>query len=140
MNVDTSRILRAALIGAVVSSIANLIVWVIALQVGLTLNVPAMDPSMADANGLMQVSFIAIILATAITTFIGGGVLAIFNRISATPYRLFQIVAAVFVAVSMVGVLGAPANGDKIVLGIMHIIAGAVAIWAFTTMTTQAKD
>jgi hypothetical protein len=99
MNVDTSRILRAALIGAVVSSIANLIVWVIALQVGLTLNVPAMDPSMADANGLMQVSFIAIILATAITTFIGGGVLAIFNRISATPYRLFQIVAAVFVAV-----------------------------------------
>ena len=140
MKVDTSRILRAALIGAVVGSIANVLVWVIALQVGLTLNVPAMDPSMADANGLMQVSFIAIILATAITTFIGGGVLALLNRISATPYRLFQIIAIVFVTVSMAGVLGAPANGDKIVLGIMHIIAGAVAIWAFTTMTTQAKD
>ena len=139
MNVDTSRILRAALIGAVVSSIANLIVWVIAHQVGLTLSVPAMVPSMADANGMTQVPFIAVILATAITTFIGGGVLALLNRISATPYRLFQIIAIVFVAVSMVGVLGAPANGDKIVLGIMHIIAGAAAIWAFTTMTTQAK-
>ena len=139
MNVDTSRILRAALIGAVVGSIANMLVWVIALQLGLSLNVPAMDPSMADASGLMQVPFIAVILATAITTFIGGGVLALLNRISTTPYRLFQIIAIVFVAVSMVGVLGAPANGDKIVLGIMHIIAGAAAIWAFTTMTTQAK-
>ena len=139
MNVDTSRILRAALIGAVVGSIANILVWVIALQVGLTLSVPAMNPSMADANGLMQVPFIAVILATVITTFIGGGVLALLNRISATPYRLFQIIAIVFVAISMVGVLGATANGDKIVLGIMHIIAGAAAIWAFTTMTTQAK-
>jgi hypothetical protein len=140
MKVDTSRILRAALIGAVIGSIVNVIVWVIALQTGLTLSVPAMDPSMADASGLMQVPFIAVILATAITTLIGGGVLALLNRISATPYRLFQIIAAVFVVVSMAGVLGAPANGDKIVLGIMHIVAGAVAIWAFTTMTTQAKD
>jgi hypothetical protein len=139
MNVDTSRILRAALIGAVVGSIANVLVWIIALQIGLTLSVPAMDPSMADANGLMQVPFIAVILATTITTLIGGGVLAIFNRISATPYRLFQIVAAVFVVVSMAGVMGAPANGDKIVLGIMHVIAGAAAVWAFTTMTTQAR-
>jgi hypothetical protein len=139
MKVDTSRILRTALIGAVIGSIANLIIWIIALQTGLTLSVPAMDPSMADASGMMQVPFIAVILATTITTFIGGGVLAIFNRISATPYRLFQIVAGVFVVVSMAGVMGAPANGDKIVLGIMHVIAGAAAVWAFTTMTTQAK-
>lgn len=139
MKVDTSRILRAALIGAVVGSIANILVWVIALQVGLSLIVPAMDPSMADANGMTQVPLGAVILATVITTFIGGGVLALLNRFSATPYRFFQIIAIVFVAVSMVGVLGAPANGDKIVLGIMHIIAGAAAIWAFTTMTTPAK-
>ena len=140
MKVDTSRILRAALVGAVIGSIVNVIIWIIALQTGLTLSVPAMDPSMADANGLMQVSFIAIILATAITTFIGGGVLAIFNRISATPYRHFQIIAAVFVVVSMVGVLDVPATGDKISLGLMHIVAGVAAVWAFTTMTTQAKD
>ncbi len=139
MKVDTSRILRAALIGAVIGSIVNVIVWVIARQTGLTLSVPAMDPSMADANGMTQVPFIAVILATTITTFIGGGVLALLNRISATPYRLFQIIAIVFVAVSMAGVLGAPANGDKIVLGMMHIVAGITAVWAFTTMTTQAK-
>jgi hypothetical protein len=139
MKVDTSRILRAALIGAIIGSIANLIIWFIALQTGLTLSVPAMDPSMADASGMMQVPFIAVILATTITTFIGGGVLAIFNRISANPIRLFQIVAGVFVLVSMVGVLEVPAAGDKISLGLMHIVAGIAAIWAFTTMTTQAK-
>ena len=139
MKVDTSRILRTALIGAVIGSIANLIIWIIALQTGLTLSVPAMDPSMADASGMMQVPFIAVILATTITTFIGGGVLAIFNRISANPIRLFQIVAGVFVAVSMVGVLDVPATGDKISLGLMHIAAGIAAVWAFTTMTTQAK-
>jgi hypothetical protein len=139
MKVDTSRILRTALIGAVIGSIANLVIWVIALQTGLTLSVPAMDPSMADASGMMQVPFIAVILATTITTFIGGGVLAIFNRISANPIRLFQIVAGVFVAVSMVGVLDVPATGDKISLGLMHIVAGIAAVWAFTTMTTQAK-
>lgn len=139
MNVDTSRILRAALIGAVVGSIANLIVWVIARQAALSLSVPAMDPSIADASGLMQISLVGIVLATTITTFIGGGVLALLNRISATPYRLFQIIAIVVVAVSMAGVMGAPANGDKLVLGIMHVIAGAAAIWAFTTMTAQAK-
>jgi len=94
---------------------------------------------MADASGMMQVPFIAVILATTITTFIGGGVLAIFNRISANPIRLFQIVAGVFVLVSMVGVLEVPAAGDKISLGLMHIVAGIAAIWAFTTMTTQAK-
>jgi len=44
MKVDTSRILRAALIGAIIGSIANLIIWFIALQTGLTLSVPAMDP------------------------------------------------------------------------------------------------
>lgn len=140
MNVDTSRILRAALIGAVIGSIVNVIIWIIALQTGLTLSVPAMDPSMADARGMMQVPFIAVILATTITTFIGGGVLALLNRISATPYRHFQIIAAVFVVVSMVGVLDVPATGDKISLGLMHIVAGVAAVWAFTTMTTQAKD
>lgn len=139
MNVDTSRILRAGAIGAVIGSIANLIIWVIARQTGLTLSVPAMDPSMADASGMMQVPFIAVILATTITTFIGGGVLALLNRISATPYRLFQIIAAVFVVLSMAGVLGVPATGDKIALGLMHIVAGIAAVWAFTTMTTQAK-
>lgn len=40
MNVDTSRILRAGAIGAVIGSIANLIIWVIARQTGLTLSVP----------------------------------------------------------------------------------------------------
>jgi uncharacterized membrane protein len=139
MKVDTARILRAALIGAVIGSIVNIIVWVIALQTGLTLSVPAMDPSMADASGMMQVPFIAVILATTITTFIGGGVLAIFNRISANPIRLFQIVAGVFVVVSMAGMIEVPATGDKITLGLMHIVAGIAAVWAFTTITTQAK-
>ena len=139
MNVDTSRILRAGAIGALIGSIANLIIWFIALQTGLTLSVPAMDPSMADASGMMQVPLIAVILATTITTFIGGGVLAIFNRISANPIRLFQIVAGVFVVVSMAGMIEVPATGDKITLGLMHIVAGIAAVWAFTTMTTQAK-
>lgn len=137
MNVDTSRILRAGAIGAVIGSIANLIIWVIARQTGLTLSVPAMDPSMADASGMMQVPFIAVILATTITTFIGGGVLALLNRISATPYRLFQIIAAVFVVLSMAGVLGVPATGDKIALGLMHIVAGIAAVWAYTTQTRK---
>jgi hypothetical protein len=139
MKVDTARLLRAALIGAVIGSIVNITIWVIALQTGLTLSVPAMNPSMADASGMMQVPFIAVILATTITTFIGGGVLAIFNRISANPVRLFQIVAGVFVLISMVGVLEVPATGDKISLGLMHVVAGIAAVWAFTTMTTQAK-
>jgi len=133
MKVDTARILRAGAIGALIGSIANLITWFIARQTGLTLSVPAMDPSMADASGMMQVPFIAVILATTITTFIGGGVLAIFNRISANPYRLFQIVAGVFVVISMVGVLGVPATGDKISLGLMHVVAGIAAVWAYTT-------
>jgi Family of unknown function (DUF6069) len=137
MKVNTARILRAGAIGALIGSIANLIIWFIALQTGLTLSVPAMDPSMADASGMMQVSFIAVILATTITTFIGGGVLAIFNRISANPVRLFQIVAGVFVLVSMVGVLEVPATGDKISLGLMHIVAGIVAVWVYTTQTRK---
>jgi len=137
MKVDTARILRAGAIGALIGSIANLIIWFIALQTGLTLSVPAMEPSMADASGMMQVPLIAVILATTITTFIGGGVLAIFNRISANPVRLFQIVAGVFVLVSMVGVLEVPATGDKISLGLMHIVAGIVAVWVYTTQTRK---
>lgn len=139
MKVDTSRILRAALIGGIVSGIANLIVWVIAHQIGLTLAVPAMDPSMADANGMSQVPFFIVFFASLIPTLIGGGLLALLNRFSANPYRLFQIITIVFVIISMGGVLGAPATGDKIALGIMHVIAGYTAIWAFTSMTSQAK-
>jgi uncharacterized membrane protein len=137
MKVDTARILRAGAIGALIGSIANLIIWFITLQTGLTLSVPATNPSMADASDMMQVPFIAVILATTITTFIGGGVLAIFNRISANPVRLFQIVAGIFVLVSMVSVLEVPATGDKISLGLMHVVAGIAAVWVYTTQTRK---
>jgi hypothetical protein len=107
MHVDTARILRAGAIGAVIGSIANLIIWVIARQTGLTLSVPAMVPSMADASGMMQVPFIAVFCHRHHHVHRWRR-LAIFNRINANPIRLFQIVAGVFVLISMVGVLEVP--------------------------------
>lgn len=125
-------IFKAALVAVAVSSVANVVLWLLAVTVGL---VPG------DFWVLQPVS---IVMSTLAFTLIGVAVLAVLTRVSRTPMRTWRIVAIVGLVLSfsnpfmllsgsMPG-FPVPTASTVAVMLLMHVIAGVLAIYFMTTM------
>jgi hypothetical protein len=125
-------IFKAALVAVAVSSLANVVLWLLAVGVGL---VPG------DFWVLQPVS---ILMSTLAFTLIGAAVLAVLTRVSRNPMRTWRIVAIVGLVLSfsnpfmllsgsMPG-FPVPTASTVAVMLLMHVIAGISAIYFMTTM------
>ncbi|MDQ3704699.1 MAG: DUF6069 family protein [Chloroflexota bacterium] len=125
-------IFKAALVAVAVSSVANVVLWLLAVAVGL---VPG------DFWVLQPVSIIASTLAF---TLIGAAVLAVLTRVSRNPMRTWRIVAIAGLVLSfsnpfmlLTGSMPGfpvPTASTVAVMLLMHVIAGVSAIYFMTTM------
>ncbi|MDQ5822997.1 MAG: DUF6069 family protein [Chloroflexota bacterium] len=129
---SVADIFKAALVAVAVSSVANIVLWLLAVAVGL---VPG------DFWVLQPVSIISSTLAF---TLIGAAVLAVLTRVSSNPMRTWRIVAIVGLVLSfsnpfmllsgsMPG-FPVPTASTVAVMLLMHVIAGISAIYFMTTM------
>ncbi len=125
-------IFKAALVAVAVSSAANIVLWLLAVAAGL---VPG------DFWVLQPVSIAASTLAF---TLVGAVLLAVLARVSRNPMRTWRVLAVVGLVLSfsnpfmllsgsMPG-FPVPSASTVGVMLIMHVIAGASAIYFMTTI------
>lgn len=129
-QVATNKLWQAGGIAAVFAVVSNLIFWFITARLlQMELIVFAQGPG----SPLMPVSPMMIILTSAVPAVAATILLAILGKAVARPFRVFQIIAGVFLLLSLGGPLSLPAEvpmSAKVVLSLMHIVAGAAIVWA----------
>ncbi|MCS7071926.1 MAG: DUF6069 family protein [Anaerolinea sp.] len=132
------RVWRVGAIAAAIAAVVNVIIWLIASVLGVPFNIsPPQLPPIPFA--------IPVVLATVVGVLAGTLVLTLMPRFSQRPITTFRTVAIIALVLSFAQPLllltGAmPTSGPVgietiIVLEIMHVAAGAVAIYFLTTRT-----
>jgi hypothetical protein len=117
---------KARLLGIGAALLATLSTWLVAeLVLGIHLRAPTFDGSSP-----LEVTATNVALVTAILSLVGWGVMALLERFTPRPGRVWLIVAPLALVLS----LGTPLSGagvtqaNRIVLMLMHLAAGAVLI------------
>ncbi len=128
---DVRRLPLATLIGALIGVIANLIVYFAARAAGFEFLAPA-----PPTNEPMPLPAVAVIVSTVIPAIGAAVVVALLNRFTARPLRVFLIIAAVVLIISFAGPFTLPISLiEQMILNVMHIIAAGAIIWALVRFT-----
>jgi hypothetical protein len=129
--VATGKVWQAGLMAAILAAIANLIVFFVSSQL---LSSPLLIPAQPGSTDLAPLTAIPVVAATVIPIIGATILLALLGRWVARPFTVFTIIAVLFLLLSFGGPLTLPVDGvTKLVLNLMHIVAGGVAIGILTT-------
>jgi lysylphosphatidylglycerol synthetase-like protein (DUF2156 family) len=130
------RIWQTGLLAAAVAAVINLVIYFIAQAAGVNFNF--MPPEMPAPPFAM-----AVIFATFVGVLLGTLVFSLMPRFSQRPVSTFRIVAIVALVLSfaqpfllttgMMPTAGPVGIGTVLVLELMHLVAGAAAIYFLTT-------
>jgi uncharacterized membrane protein HdeD (DUF308 family) len=137
LKINSSSLLKVAPLAAVVAAVINAVLYFIGDAVGL------MDPSVGipgPDGSLQPITLAPIIMSSVIPTLIAAGVLALLNRFTANPLRIYGIVTIVLFIVTLVNpFLGIPnlPLGMGIWLDVMHAVVAGVAWYAFSRYTKK---
>ncbi|MEU6249528.1 DUF6069 family protein [Glycomyces sp. NPDC047010] len=117
MNSNARRLLVV-----IAAAAAALLVWAVAVPLaGVDLTVPQGDTDLHVGPGLVAAAALVASLA-------GWGLLAILERATARGTRIWTVTAVVFLALSLLGPLGAASAAAVVSLLCMHLAVGAVAV------------
>ncbi len=116
---------RDRILTIVVAVVAAVIVWAIArLILGEDLTT-----TVAGADSATTIGIGAVIGASLIGGLIAWGVLTLLERLTARPGRIWPILGAIVLAVSLLGPLTqANGTGTTIALIVMHLVVGGILI------------
>ncbi|TDD87191.1 hypothetical protein E1293_08375 [Actinomadura darangshiensis] len=116
-----NRVQRALTVAGAVA--AALVLWV------LTGPVAGLDPSAETGGKTAEVGAGAVIAGSLIAGLAAWGLLALLERMVARPGRVWTVIAAVALALSMTGPLGSAADGTSMaILAGMHLIVAVILI------------
>jgi hypothetical protein len=133
-RVAVRKLWWAALAAGAAAAVLNLLVFLIASgPLGIALNV--IMPGSPDPQAL---SPIAIIMSGIFPALGAAVLLALLNRFIKRPFFVFQIIALVFVLLSLGGVLPMPvAIAIKVVLSLMHFIAAGAIVGVLSVLARE---
>jgi len=140
MQVNRRTIPRAALIGAIIGSLLNTLIWLIATSIWGAIEVIPPSPAMPrNANGYTEIA----VFMPAIATMVGSlGAAIVFwgiSSLSRHPYIVFQVVAFLALAISFISVSSAVTGYGQNVLGLMHVVAAMPIVATLTLMTPEGN-
>ncbi|MDX1990775.1 MAG: DUF6069 family protein [bacterium] len=131
-----AKVWQTGLLAAVIASVANVVVYLIASALGIEFNITPPD---VPAPPFVLV----VIFATTIGILLGTFVFTLMPRFSQRPISTFRIVAIVALVLSfaqpfmlttgMIPTSEPVAISTVLTLEVMHVIAGAVVIYLLTT-------
>lgn len=127
-RVATGKLWQAGGIAAVSAVVANLIFWFLITRV---LQMELMVFAQGPGTPLIPVAAGMVILTSAVPAIGAAILLTILDKFVARPFRVFQIIAAVFLLLSLGGPFSLPAEvpiSTKLILSAMHGIAAAAIV------------
>jgi hypothetical protein len=134
--VATRRLPRAALLAALVSAVANAVVFFITAALGVDLTGPFMGPDSPPA----PLSVVQVIIASAVPVIAAAVLFWLLARFTPRPVPIFIGIAVVFGLLSLGGPLTLPvSDGLKASLAMMHVVAGAAITYVIIRETRAAR-
>ncbi|WP_028457194.1 DUF6069 family protein [Chloroflexus sp. Y-396-1] len=132
-HINPRQLPKAALIGAAIGVVANLIVYAIARAGGLEFSAPV-----PPTNQPMPLPVVAVVVSTVIPAIGAAVLLALLNRFTSRPLRVFLICAGVVLVLSFAGPFTLPVSLlEQMILNLMHVIAAGAIVWALVNYTVE---
>lgn len=137
LKINAAALLKVAPLAAGAAAAFNAVLFLIGNALGL------MDPSVgiAGPDGSIQaITLVPVIMASIIPSLLAGVLLAVLNRFSAQPLRIFGIVTLVLLVLSMANpFLGIPnvPMGMALWLDLMHLMVAGTVWYAFSRYTKE---
>jgi len=124
MNVDARRIAKVGLVGALVAVAANLVIYLFG-------RVSGVEFGLTPGGFSSEVGPDQVIIATVVTFAIGTALAVLVGRKGPRQLRVLQILGALAAVVTAGGPLSmAVGNSSKVLLLLMHLVAGTVYVLA----------
>ncbi len=132
-KIASKKLLTIAPLAALGVAAINAVLFYIGKATGWISDAVLISP----ANEPMTV--IPVIISSIIPTLLAAGVLALLNRFTASPLRIFNIIAAVLLLLSFVNPFAAIPNIPIMMgvwLNVMHVVVAGIVVFAFNRFTS----
>jgi len=137
LKINTSSLLKVAPLAAISSAAINAVLYFIGDATGL------MDKAvgMPGPDGSVQaITLVPVIMSSIIPTLIAAGVLALLNRFTENPIRIYGIVTIVLFVVTLanpfMGIPNIPLSMGLWLI-VMHAVVAGVAWYAYSNYTKK---
>ena len=137
LKINASSLLKVAPVAALAAAAINAVLYFIGDATSImdkTVGMPLPD------GGVEPITLFPVLMSSFIPTILAAGVLALLNRFTANPLRIFGIITIVLLTLSMVNPFMAFPNipmSMGIWLDLMHVVVAGVAWYAFSRYTKQ---
>jgi hypothetical protein len=127
------RLWWSSLLAGLGAAVANVVVYYIVSAAGAipqTVLIPGMN---------LPVTVVPVILNSIVPAILAGVLLALLNRFTRRPVRIFRIVAAVLLVLSFANPLTIPGAPLSMILALdfMHIVAATIIVGVLTTVPVE---
>jgi hypothetical protein len=136
-KINTSALLKAAPLAAVAAAAINAVLFFVGDAIGLmdkNVGIPGPDGS------VQPITLLPVVMSSVIPTLVAAGVLALLNRFTANPLRIYGIVTVVLLVLSFanpfLGIPNVPV-GMGVWLNVMHVVVAGVAWYVFNRYTKR---
>lgn len=136
--VDYGKLWWVTLLTGVVAAIVDVVIYFVAQALGFIGDLVPEFPESMPVPDSMPPFWMAIIGVTIIFIVIGGIVLWIIDRFSKKPISTWRIVAIVALVLSLAQPFFAFSGNDLILVGLLHIVAGVIAIYMIPSMAQKS--
>jgi hypothetical protein len=137
LKINTSALLKAAPIAAAIAAAINTVLYFIGDALGWmdkTVGVPNSDGT------IQSITLVPVLISSIVPVLIGAGILALLNRFTTNPMRIFGIICIVVVLVTFANPFLAIPNVPTsmgIWLNVMHIVVAAAVWYVFNRYTKR---
>lgn len=136
-KINASALLKVAPLAAGAAAALNAVLFLIGNALGI------MDPSVgiAGPDGSIQaITLVPVVMASIIPSLLAGVLLAVLNRFSAQPLRIFGIVTLVLLVLSLsnpfMGIPNIPVS-MALWMDLMHLVVAGTVWYAFSRYTQK---
>ena len=132
-SVNTRKLLTAAPLAGLVAAVINAVLFYIGTATG------AIPADLIIPNAGKPLTVIPVIIASFVPAIAAGLVLALLNRFTKRPLRIFNIIAVILLLFSFSSPFSIPGVpvGMIIMLNLMHIVVAGAVLVAFNRLANR---
>jgi len=132
-RIALGRLWWASLLAGIAAIVANVVVYFIASAAG------AIPQSVLIPGMNQPITVVLVILNSFVPAILAAVLLALLNRFTRRPVRIFRIIAAVLLVLSFANPLTLPGAPLAMILALdlMHIVAAAIIVGVLTTVPVK---
>ncbi|WP_034594744.1 DUF6069 family protein [Hamadaea tsunoensis] len=86
------------------------------------------DPAIRSGSSTQSVGGVAVVAVALIVGFAAWGLLALLERVTTAGRRVWTVIAAVVLVLSLLGPLGGVTGGAKLALALLHLCVGGLLL------------